>query len=445
MTTCRIAALVMARDEWPLLGLSVTHVLENHADEVWVLDHASRDGTQQHLATMQEHWPGRLHVLRLESDAYWQEAAMSVLLTASRHAVPDWVYFFDADEFAITPGSSIREIMELAPHDVEAVRYQVRNWASLTDFDEDDLDQYSRLKYRTIPNARIPFPGRVLAHEITMGHINYFDVPFEPKLIVRGGTTSWMYAGAHDVRFPEGPRVIDVAPEQLATAHLPLLSRRRLELRAKHGEELVNRGFSLDHGWQSQMICSIRAQGWLDEFWESHSVGTSGMSPYGTMPVWVEDPSLGAALSEARAALLGAVGNGAADSGGLGGRASNGTSLPLKDVVEVVRQIQVAGDAFRLQRDRLDVDAGALGIQLRTVVDEKAGLEAALAVAADQLHLAEADLEAASDQLRLADVELSRLRLESRDLAHRFAAVTGSRRFRFVSGLARPIDRLRGR
>ena len=61
-----IHGLVMARNEWPLLEVAVTHALVHHVDMVHVLDHASTDGTPAGLARLRREWGDRLEVVDIE-------------------------------------------------------------------------------------------------------------------------------------------------------------------------------------------------------------------------------------------------------------------------------------------------------------------------------------------------------------------------------------------
>ena len=124
MTETRIVGYVMARDEWPLLALAITHALMNHVDHVLVLDHDSGEETQAGLERLAGDWPGGVTVVRLEDPDYYQEAATTLMSCVGGFVSYDWVYVFDADEFLLTPpGSGLGDVLAEVPSDVDLVRY----------------------------------------------------------------------------------------------------------------------------------------------------------------------------------------------------------------------------------------------------------------------------------------------------------------------------------
>lgn len=276
----RVVGYVMARDEWPLLGLSITHALASGLDHVVVVDHASTDATQAGLMQLKEAWPDRLTVIRLDADAYLQEATTAVIMAAVRAELYDWVYVFDADEFLLTSnGKDIVTLLNDIPSNVDAVRYEVHQWVATADMDDQDISSYVRITQRAVPCIFIKHPRELLADDIEDGRVNYFDVPFPSKLIVRGSVAHKLSAGAHslwsaDRNFTE--QKID--PEQLRVGHLPLLSRRRLTQKCNQGKALIDAGFPRWHGWQNQALREIALADGLDDFWLRHSIPTTGTS-----------------------------------------------------------------------------------------------------------------------------------------------------------------------
>ena len=97
----RILGYVMARNEWPLLGAAIIHALSIGVDNVIVLDHCSNDGSSRHLKGIQDAFPNRVSVLRLNGEDYFQEATTSVVGALHGAQDFDWIYVFDADGFLL--------------------------------------------------------------------------------------------------------------------------------------------------------------------------------------------------------------------------------------------------------------------------------------------------------------------------------------------------------
>ena len=106
MTRTRVLGCVMARDEWPLLGLAVDHALHGHVDHVVVVDHGSTDGTRSGLLGLQTQQPDRITLVRLDDTAFTQEAVTALMVAVGSGVPADWIYVFDADEFILPEGGA---------------------------------------------------------------------------------------------------------------------------------------------------------------------------------------------------------------------------------------------------------------------------------------------------------------------------------------------------
>ena len=297
MTTPCIHGLVMARDEWPLLALSIEHALRYHVDRVWVLDHASTDGTCSGLDRLRRAWGVRLMVVHLGETPYFQEAATCLALHVVAPQPHDWVYVFDADEFGITgPGQTLRDILSAVPAAADVLRYDIHNWVSTRDFDAGNLDDYLTLRHRAVVNDSLNLPLRLVTDEIVHGSVNYFDLPFHPKVIVRGKAAVWLAAGAHAPK-PRAPlHWHTICAERFRVAHFPFLSRARLQTRARQGVSYRENEFPSWHGWQSQMIAHLDEAGRLDDFWARHSVGPGATDVMATSPHVIADDRFAEAI-----------------------------------------------------------------------------------------------------------------------------------------------------
>lgn len=269
----RVLGVVIARDEWPGLALAVTHAL-TQVDVVLVLDHGSIDGTPSGLESLRTHFGERLEVMRFDDVPYWQEAITNLAIAVRGVDDVDWIYVFDADEFVLVPAcTTLRDILHRAPATCRTIRYEVQNFVVPFDFDPCDIEQFARIEHRSLPCNVVDLPHRTAADEIEHAALNYFDLHFQSKVIVRATETPWLIAGAHDAPSELDAVELRLEPHELRVAHLPFDGAGRLHLRAAHGRRLVEQGFPLDHGWQSQMLARIDASGQLDQFWVAHSIG----------------------------------------------------------------------------------------------------------------------------------------------------------------------------
>jgi len=294
----RILGYVMARNEWPLLALSITHALNLGVERVVVVDHASSDETSAGLRHLSALWLDRVVVYRLEDEAYLQEATTSVIMNTVGAAEYDWVYVFDADEFMLlTPGGSLAKELGGLSSEFDVVRYQIQQWVAPEDLDENDIENFQRISQKAIANVFAVADGALIADEIEDGHVNFFDVPFPSKVLVRGKHALNITAGAHALNSNAEATEIDIDPSRMHSGHIPLPSFQRLLKKSAHGRSLIAAGFTRDHGWQNQLIARLESTGRLNEFWRAHS----GSADWGTSnfarPTLVADPMLSEQLA----------------------------------------------------------------------------------------------------------------------------------------------------
>jgi predicted dienelactone hydrolase len=180
--------LTLIRDEWPLALLSINHALLHHVDRLHCAVQISADATLEGVQRLRTHWGERLTVVEIRTPAFLQEAITSALAAAvvAEADDRDWLYVFDADEFAVTPaGIPLRQLLLARPPELAELRYRIWNWIAPTDFDDHDLRSYPRLRHRALPCVFLPLPPAELAAEIGRGFVNYFDLCFVDKSLFR--------------------------------------------------------------------------------------------------------------------------------------------------------------------------------------------------------------------------------------------------------------------
>lgn len=304
----RIHGLTLIRDEWPVALLSINHALLHHVDKVLCAVQVSTDATLEGVQQLRGHWGERLSVVEIRSEAYLQEAIVAVLVRqlAAQAAPDDWLYVFDADEFAVTPGGlSLREQITARAEEGPELRYQVCNWIAPVDADDQDLDLYGRIRHRAKPCAFLSPTHLIQAEEIGRGFVNYFDLPFYAKGVYRFDALQerWLGPGAHRLRPPAKPLrpSAELPPEAFHAMHVPLLSRRRLDGRLAQARNLKAQGFPFRHGWQSRMLLDLEASQELDAFWRRHAIGAESCSGAPGQPCFEESDLFATALEPALA------------------------------------------------------------------------------------------------------------------------------------------------
>jgi hypothetical protein len=356
----KVVGLVQAKNEWPLLALSISHALMYHVDEVYVLNHSSTDGSSKGLQHLQNLWEDRIHVFNRHDEAFWQEASINALIVVSQDASPDWIYVFDSDEFLLTHGHRpLKEILDDVDHKYALVRYEVQNWISTEDFDETHLDNYRILRYRSVPNVFTDMHPDICADQIRNGSLNFYDLPFPSKVIFRNDTASWLASGAHGLKSPAGVNTLDICADKLRGAHFPFLIRKRLEQKAKHGQMHIQHGFPTYHGWQSQMVYRLSQDNKLAQFWASHTIAhhnDSNDSNDGTLPSYVIDDGFVRAIEPVLCLLEDGLDSrtllrtGELD---LSSRKSDDTQIPFRTAVHLTRKFQLIADSLSQERDAI--------------------------------------------------------------------------------------------
>ncbi|MEB3264489.1 MAG: glycosyltransferase family 2 protein [Synechococcus sp.] len=267
----RITALLNVRDEWPLAAVAIVHCLLHHADDLYVLDHGSQDGTAAGLARLRNSPLGeRLHLYELRDPAFHEEAFRNALVEITQASEPSWIYSLDADEFLYAP-SGLRTLLAGIPPAIQCLSYPLENWVAPRDFDETRLADYGRIGARALPDRSEPLQDSRSVLAIQQGQLNYFQLPFGRKVIFRPGPRAWLRAGCHEVlpRCPE--QTLALHRDYLRGMHLPFTGLEKLRRKSAMGRRHCADGKPPWYGWQSQMLSQLDALGALEAFWQRHS------------------------------------------------------------------------------------------------------------------------------------------------------------------------------
>jgi len=268
-----IHAIVVSRNDWGTLALSITNVLVNHADVVHVLNHGSSDQTAHGLKVLQEIWGKRLKIYSASPDIPFNQSLLTnMLVPIAENEGADWIYVFDSDEFLLSkPDFSLKKELSKLSSDTVAARYNLSNYISTHDFDQDNISHYQKLIYKSKPSINCdPIRSMELISE---GKISFFDLTFPSKIFFRANKDLLIAKGAHGLQY-----ILDkqstISFIDAECAHLSLSSKKILSVKSLHGKSLIDLGLSKKLGWQNQLVHQLDIAGKLDWFWEKHSINT---------------------------------------------------------------------------------------------------------------------------------------------------------------------------
>jgi hypothetical protein len=287
----------MARNETDLITLSVSHALDSLCDQVMILIHDSSSAFEEEVLNLSRIWPGKIIFLKLVDREYQQKKAMQVLNFMASKLDFDWIYPFDADEFVITVDRDLlKRYLDNVSDNILSLRYKVENWISNEDFKIDNYQSFFSIRNRAVPMVDIPLDAMTRRSEIQSGNQNYFDFEFGTKIIFRNRLSYVLTAGSHSLEELSSECENSLPNDVFKVAHIPLLSRERLSLRVEQGKKLIQEGFPVWHGWQSQMIYEMNEEGTLEEFWLNHSVTSDLPKTKGTKFTSVVDYAFASAI-----------------------------------------------------------------------------------------------------------------------------------------------------
>ena len=141
----------MAKDEDDVISISVSHALLTLCDKVCILVHDSGGSFVKEVSQLMKLWPDRITLFELNIKQYYQESAVTALRYYAGSDEFDWIYVFDADEFAITENANLfRRYLDLLPLEIDSVRYEVSNWVSKREFNSSEISDWLDLDTRSV-------------------------------------------------------------------------------------------------------------------------------------------------------------------------------------------------------------------------------------------------------------------------------------------------------
>ena len=418
-----VIGIVKARNEWPLLGLCIIHSLENHVDDILVINHASSDETGNGIAELQKSYGSRVQVLHLDKGPLQEQALYLLLSKLIDRDKYEWIYHVDADEFLVTSnGQRLSSLLSDIPASVDVVRYEVLNFVAPIDFQESDLDRYQELTYRSVVERGYPKDVERTIEDIESLTSTFFALEFPSKVVYRTRSKFWAIAGSHaHIGYnPSDEHTFDT--EAVFAAHLPFLTRDRLLRRAVHGKDLREAGYPKTFGWQSQIVDRMRERDKLEDFWAIHSINERSNQIPQDLPKVVNDQRL-VRLFDSTVNKFKDVFDST--------KANEFTAV--KDFTDSV-PLAIAVNSIQALTDFTDV-------LMKEQTDQLQAANTQLQAANTQLQTANTQLQTANTQLQTAMGKTSSLQAEVADLSQQMIRIHSSLSWR-ITAPVRSLHRL---
>ena len=265
----KILGYVVTRNAWPMVGLAVLNALRNGVTHVVIVDHRSDADTHQLLKMLQESRSKEISLVRTNTTHFLQRATYVSVLKYLYTGDYDWVYAFDSDEFIFVDGGrKLSDFLRDVSPDVNAVRYEVKNFAVPSDFDSDNAEDFLRINQRAVIDPNIQYDSELGMQSLIEGSTNFLDWPFPSKLITRVDIAINLHKGGHSA---VGANEM-YGGDQLNALHVPFSSRSNLAKRAAEGKEMKTRRYLPGESWQQRALHEIEERNDLDNFWLSHTL-----------------------------------------------------------------------------------------------------------------------------------------------------------------------------
>lgn len=197
--------VMVVRNEWPLLALSLSHALQNYACCAYVVDTGSSDGTRDGLNLISEIFPGRIKTFSCVDREFDQAAITNIFIDVSNQTQPRWSIVLDGDEFLYLPnyGSLLTSLGSIG-EEWEALELSVVNYALGTLYRETEIESIVENSYqvsiRTRGFAALEQHRREWAAELAIPQ----NQGTMPKLLFRNNSHYFTGPGNHQFLFGDG-------------------------------------------------------------------------------------------------------------------------------------------------------------------------------------------------------------------------------------------------
>jgi hypothetical protein len=269
----KVTGVVQCKNEWPLIALSITHALINHVDEVYVLNDSSTDETYDGLMKLEKYFTGRITIINQSDTEFNQLVETNIVIDIARKSNPDWFYVFDSDEFLTTKNDcGLKEVLCNTPINCCAIKYSLTNFVSTRNFCDCNLHEFNKICYEAVCCEKRKLSGEEYYDEVYGGRLNFFQIPFSSKVIIRNDPQIILRGGSHSVSQFHHPKKSVPLCDALYAAHIPYLNFDRIRRKSEQGYKHILSGEPKSYGWQNQLLYRLESEGTLEAFWERHSI-----------------------------------------------------------------------------------------------------------------------------------------------------------------------------
>jgi Glycosyl transferase family 2 len=286
----RIFGLCTVRNDPDIIELSVLHHLRTGVDRVLLVDNGSTDATREIVEEL-----GReSRVTAWRDDSEWYQGAMfTELAREAARLGADWIVPFDADEFWVARGTSLRTL--LSATDAGALEGPVVNFVQRRSERAAGAEGLLSMT-RRIERPIGPFERT--RELVESRQIAFVEMLYPPKFVSRASRELTIEPGNHAV---EGLTAPSQRTESLRCLHAPLRSLAALEAKADRGLRQDEAGWPAGLGWHARHFGLMISCGELEAEWRANTYDDAGqLDVFGTSRTTVVDES----LREAVAAVL---------------------------------------------------------------------------------------------------------------------------------------------
>jgi len=268
----RIAAVMLVRDEADVLAVNLAHHRALGIDDFWIIDNGSSDSTPEILRKAAADHPA----IRWQRDdgPFSQSEMTSGLARDAHRAGAGWVVAIDADEFWVTDGRRLHEILDAAGPGVGALAVDVVNYVQ------------GRWVTEAWSGSLLTMTRRAPAVVGTSGeaqwlvehrHAGYVETAYPPKLVSRTSADMTITSGNHGV---EGVDGIVAPTDGIACLHAPLRARDRIVTKGAHAHRMPDDAFPAGDGWQPRRWRALPTDG-IDAEWRANSYDDVDLDVFG--------------------------------------------------------------------------------------------------------------------------------------------------------------------
>jgi Glycosyl transferase family 2 len=265
-----IFGVCVARNEWPMLAVTITHALLNGCDQVLLIDNGSTDDTLRGLEVLRDgEFSDRIHVVSYKG-VYKQAAITGAAMQLARRMGANYLLPFDADEFLVTRQNItllkfIAESLAGLSGEQSIDSYQIAHvhYAVQHDFNSESLIDYANIFAKNLPHQKqIHLTREELAQMVEKREVGFFNNHFwNFKQVVQARKDLFVTAGSH--RTLRNSNVFYVPSSEIFLAHLAYPSRKKIENLVSRPRSSVHEHV-MDHVLQTSTFEDVWARLTLD-------------------------------------------------------------------------------------------------------------------------------------------------------------------------------------